>query len=95
MSDIALTQKVSLAENVLIQDLAGESVLLDLESEEYFGLDEIGTRMLTVAGESESLQVAYEILLAEYEVDEIRLKQDLLEFVAQLVEYGLVRVSGS
>ncbi|MBP0020295.1 MAG: PqqD family protein [Cyanobacteria bacterium SBLK] len=95
MSDLTLAQKVSLAENVLIQDLAGESVLLDLESEEYFGLDEIGTRMLTVANESESLQVAYEILLAEYEVDEIRLKQDLLEFVAQLVEYGLVRVSGS
>lgn len=95
MSDLTLAQKISLAENVLIQDLAGESVLLDLESEEYFGLDEIGTRMLTVASESESLQAAYEILLAEYEVDEIRLKQDLLEFVAQLVKYGLVRVNGS
>ncbi|MGK7927184.1 MAG: PqqD family protein [Spirulina sp.] len=95
MSDFTLTQKVSLAEDVLIQDLAGESVLLNLESEEYFGLDEVGTRMLAVLNESESIQAAYRVLLAEYEVDGIQLKQDLLELIEQLSEHGLVKVTGS
>lgn len=95
MSNLTLAQNVILAENVLIQDLAGESVLLNLESEEYFGLDEVGTRILTVVNESESLKIAYEILLAEYDVEGIQLEQDLLEFIEQLVKHGLVQVRDS
>jgi hypothetical protein len=95
MSNLNLTQNVSLSEDVLLQDLAGESVLLNLESEEYFGLDEVGTRMISVLNESQSIQAAYQLLLVEYEVDEIELKRDLLELIEQLAEHGLVKVTGS
>ncbi|MEA5471522.1 PqqD family protein [Spirulina sp. 06S082] len=95
MSDLSLTQKVSLSEDVLLQDLAGESVLLNLDSEEYFGLDEVGTRMISILNDAPSIQAAYQLLLAEYEVDGIELEQDLLELIEQLAEHGLVKVTGS
>ncbi|MBD2512217.1 PqqD family peptide modification chaperone, partial [Nostoc muscorum FACHB-395] len=49
---IALNQKVSLSANVLTQDLAGESVLLNLQSEEYFSQNEVGTKIFFVLTES-------------------------------------------
>jgi len=41
MSQISLDRKISAAPNVMAQDLAGESVLLDMQSEQYFGLDDV------------------------------------------------------
>jgi hypothetical protein len=93
MLKLAITQKVSLVKDVLIQDLFGESVLLNLQSEEYFGQNEIGTRMLSVLKESQSIEVAYDTLLEEYEVEPEQLQQDLLNFVEKLVNYGLVEVT--
>ncbi len=92
---LALTQKVSLAKDVLSQDLIGESVLLDLNSEEYFGQNDVATRMLYVLNESDSVQAAYNTLLEEYDVEPEQLQQDLLNFVEKLVDYGLVEVTGS
>ncbi|WP_204106267.1 MULTISPECIES: PqqD family protein [Spirulina sp. CCY15215] len=95
MSDLSLTQKVSLSEDVLLQDLGGESVLLNLDSEKYFGLNEMGTRMISVLNDAPSIQAAYQLLLVEYEVDGIELKQDLLALIEKLAEHGLVKVTGS
>ena len=45
-----------LSPDVLFQEVSGEMVLLDLNSEQYFGLDEIGARIWSLlesgAGES-------------------------------------------
>jgi len=90
---VGLSQKVSLAEDVLIQELSGESVLLNIDSEQYFGLDEVGSRMLSVLTESESVQAANDILLQEYEVEPAQLEQDLLELIEKCVKHGLVKVT--
>ncbi|WP_265263958.1 PqqD family protein [Spirulina subsalsa] len=88
-----LTQRVTLAPDVLMQDLAGEAVLLNLNNEQYFGLDEIGTRMLEVLQESSSIAEASAVLVEEYDVDIERLKADLLKFVDELLAYELVEIS--
>jgi len=82
------------APDVLVSDAGGESVLLNLKSEQYFGLDEVGTRMWHAVTGSPSLQAAYERLLAEYEVKPDVLRRDLSEWVEKLVEHGLLEVSG-
>ena len=78
-----------------MQDLGGEAVFLNCDREEYFTLDEVGTRMLSVLQESPSIQAAYEVLLEEYDVDPQRLQQDLLNLIQQLVENGLVEITAS
>lgn len=87
--------KVSIPEDVLVQDLDGEMVLLNLQNEQYFGLDVVGSRMITVLAEVESLEVACERLSAEYEVEPTQLRQDVQQLLEQLVKHGLVKVAGA
>ena len=87
-----LDQKVIFAETVFAQEVDGEMVLLDMESENYFGLDEVGTSIWQAMQEKETLKEVYEALLAQYDVGEEMLENDLLEFVGKLVESGLAKV---
>lgn len=90
---ISNQQNITLAPDVLVQELSGESVLLNLKSEEYFGLDEVGSRMLSVLTDSASIQEASDRLLEEYEVEPEKLHQDLLELIEKMVAQGLVTVN--
>lgn len=89
---ISFEDRVTMPQDVLVSGLEGESVMLNLESETYYGLDEVGTRFLTVLTASDSIQAAYEKLLDEYEVDAAVLRKDLLGIVEQLSQKGIVRV---
>lgn len=90
---ISLQQKVTLSKEVLSQEVDEESVLLDMKSESYFGLDEVGTRIWQLLKNGSDLQNVFEILLAEYEVGEDELKKDLQEHIAQLVDAGLISLA--
>jgi hypothetical protein len=86
------TQKLIVSPDVIVQDLGEESVLLNLKTEKYFGLDDVGTRMWEVLSQSESIATACALLLSEYDVTEDLLSQDLLELVQKLSKHGLVEV---
>ena len=86
-------QRVILPANVLISNVSGESVLLNLRSERYFGLNDVGTRMLTVLTNSSSIQTAHETLLEEYDVESEALRQDLIDLIDRLVEQGLLEIA--
>ena len=87
-----LKNKLVVPDGVLVRDLAGESVLLNLNSESYFGLDEVGTHMWTVLTTSPSIDAAFDTLLIEYEVDPVQLRDDLRSFIEKLVDLGLLDV---
>lgn len=89
---ISFTDRVIVPDGVLISNLQDESVILNLDSERYFGLDDVGTRMLTVLSTSSSIEAAYELLLKEYDVDGEVLRRDLLSLVEQLVDQGLIKI---
>lgn len=90
---ISFTDRVRVPEEVLVSGLQSESVILNVDSERYFGLDEVGTRMMSVLTTSDSIQAAYETLLEEYDVEGEVLRQDLTSIVEQLIEQGLVEIS--
>jgi len=85
-----LNQKITLSPDVISQEVSGETVLLDLESENYFGLDEVGTRIWQLIKEKEDLQAIYTTLLDEYEVEESRLQADLEALSGEISKLGLV-----
>ena len=87
-----LDQKITFAETVFAQEVDGEMVLLDMESENYFGLDEVGTAIWQAMQEKETLKEVFEVLLEQYEVEAEMLEHDLSDFVAKLVESGLLKV---
>lgn len=71
-------------DKVLFQKLGDEAVILHLDSEEYFGLDHVGTRMWEVLTTEGSVEKALPKLLEEYDVEATTLKNDLEELVASL-----------
>lgn len=89
-----LPERVERSPDVLLRELGGESVLLDLKEEQYYGLDEVGTRFWALLEEGKSMAEVTATLLEEYDVTEIALRRDLAALLDDLLEAGLVTVPG-
>lgn len=83
--------KIEISEDVLFQEVSGETVLLDLASEQYFGLDSVGTRIWALLNEGAAADAVVDTLLGEYEVERATLAADVDELLARLAEAGLIR----
>ena len=70
-----------------------ETVLMDLASGIYFGLDGVGKRIWESIAEGKNLAAVVAVIAAEYEVDEARAQADVIEFVGELVERGLLQAN--
>ena len=75
----------------MVRQVGEESVLLDLKTEQYLGLDDVSSRTWQILTSGGSIQSAYETLVAEYDVDPEQLRQDLEDFVQELIRLGLVQ----
>lgn len=71
-------------------DLAGEAVILNVDSGVYYGLDAIGARIWNLIQEPHSIQAIVEILTREYDVEEDQCRTDLILLLQRLEEEGLV-----
>ena len=93
--NIAFEQKIVASPEALVSVIAGESVILNTKTEQYYELDEVGTGMWTKLTASDSIQAAYEALLNEYEVDEESLRKDLVNLIEKLQTQGLIKIDES
>jgi hypothetical protein len=75
---------------VRFQELTGEAVLLNLDNDRYYGLDDVGTRIWQLLAEHGDIETVMTKMLAEYEVDEATLRADLQTLVKELLEAGLL-----
>lgn len=86
---------MALSPEVMLQEVGGEAVLLDLRSESYFGLDGVGTRIWRLVEIDGHLKAVHAKLLDEYDVEPARLEDDLKELIGRLAEAGLVNVESA
>jgi len=89
---LSFSDRVEVPKHVLVCFLEKESVLLNLEAEIYYGLDETGTRMWQVVTMAPNIDNAYVELLTEFDVEAELLRQNLSELLGQLVDNGLLRI---
>ena len=92
MTEISLTSRVKLSDDVLFQELQGDAVLLDLKTGVYFGLDRVGTRMWQLMGEKDSLAAVASVVCDEFDVTEDRCASDLVGLAQRIEEQGLLRI---
>ena len=85
-------KRVTVPPGVMFRDLEGEAVVLELESGRYFGLNETGTRMWLLLQEHGSVESALRALLAEFDVAEELLREELLSFVNNLSSQRLLQI---
>jgi hypothetical protein len=93
MMAIDFNQQVHIPAHVIFRELQGEAVVLNLENERYYGLDDIGTRIWSLLAQSTTLNDVYETLLGEYDVDPDSLHRDITALIEQLQEQDLVILS--
>jgi len=84
--------KVTIPDDVVFRDLAGEAVILHLTNGTYFGLNEVGTRIWNLLAEHGSTEQILPPLLREYEVEEVELRHDLEVLLQALTEKELIVV---
>ena len=89
---ILLSSTFTVSQEVLSQEVSGETVLLDMQSESYFGLDTVGTRIWQLLQENNRLQQVFDTMLEEYDVDEKQLEEDLNELLDKLLEEKLITI---
>lgn len=89
---VSFSDRVETPAHVLVRFLDKESVLLNLETERYFGLDETGTRMWQLVTTSPSISAAYSELQNEFDVESEVLRLHLTELLGRLVDNGLLQV---
>ena len=86
-----LNDKVSIPAQVMARQVGEETVILDLASGTYFGLDPVGARIWQLLSEGKALAEVCEAMLADYEVSRAEIERDLSELLAALGDKGLIR----
>jgi len=89
------TQKITISEEALSQEVNGETVILDLKSESYFGLDEVGTRIWQLLQEHGDVRKTFDVMLDEFDVEEDQLENDMSALLDEMLEKGLLHVEES
>lgn len=91
MSDHAPASSYAVPSHLLLQRLPDQALMfLNLDTEEYFGLDEVGTEMYEALLAAGSVDGAVRRLAGVYAVEEDRLRTDVQKFVSALLERGLI-----
>lgn len=94
LSDELARQRFTVSPRVLCQEVAGEAVLLDLDSEKYFGLNAVGLRVWQLLQRGDDVGAIFEVLAAEYAVAPATLAADLEDLMRRLRQAGLVSARG-
>ena len=87
-----MTGRVTVTDHVIVRQLGDESVMLDMASGYYFGLDPVGARIWQLLSETSSLAEIVERLAQEYDVTPEQANSDLVRFVEELKAHGLLNV---
>jgi hypothetical protein len=85
-----LDTRLTVPPQVMSRLVGDETVLLDLASGMYFGLDGVGQCIWESVGAGRSLGEIAARVVAEYDVDEAQAQADVLAFAGELVSRGLL-----
>jgi len=89
-----LSERVRIPQHVVFRTFVNETVVLNLETGLYHGLNPTAGRMLELLAEDGEVAAAARRLAEESGVPAERVAADLEAFCANLVERGLITVEG-
>ena len=92
--NVSLQSIIRIPESTLFSETGAESVLLNKETEIYFGLCESGSAIWKIIEKSDTLASALDSMCDTFTgTDKASLERDLMELGTQLHEYGLVDIT--
>jgi hypothetical protein len=90
----AMTDRVRVPDHVVYRRFAAETVILNLQTGRYHGLNATAGQILEALEGGATLAEASEALAGSFDVPREQLDADLRRFCADLAERGLVEVDG-
>ncbi len=85
--------RLQIPEQVVTRQVGDETVLLNLESGTYFGLDPVGSRFLELLEVEGTLATVLAKMLEEFDVTEAQLEADLLRLADEMLASGLLEAA--
>ena len=91
---VTLNDSLRIPDGVATRKLGDETILLNLETGTYFGLDAVGSRFLELLEQYGDISVAHRTMLAEFDVQSQTLEADILRLVEEMRSKGLLEEIG-
>lgn len=86
-----LSDRFTVSEDVVVREVSGELVLLDLNSGQYFGLDVVGARIWELLSDApRNLNEICDQIESEFDAPRERIEADLIALAKQLQEQELI-----
>ena len=82
---VAVSEKLS-------SQVGGDAVVLDMQSGKYFGFEAVGARIWELVQQPRKVSDIRDAVLREYDADPAECERDLLAFLQQMQEAGLIEV---
>ncbi|TQV85347.1 lasso peptide biosynthesis PqqD family chaperone [Aliikangiella coralliicola] len=93
MTNIGMSTQIERNSEVVEALIDGETVMMDIESGNYYGLDLIATRIWQLIEKPLSVQAICSQLLSEYDVSEEQCHQDVIDFINQMAQVRTVTIA--
>lgn len=90
MTEVEETDELTIPTHVLLRRVEDEMILLNLDTDEYFALDEVAARFVETLEPSGSIQSAAIAIVEEYDVELDAVTADLAELTTGLIGAGLL-----
>jgi hypothetical protein len=90
-----LASKVTVPQHVVYRGFPAETVVLNLETGKYHGLNATAGRMLEALERAACVRDAAAALAIDYEQEQSVVERDLCELCSSLLERGLIEADGS
>jgi hypothetical protein len=85
-----MSLRATIPPHVVMRSFGDQTVVVNLQSSRYFGLDPVASRMVERLQEAGSIEEAVRLLVAEYDASADVIRRDLENLVAQLERCGIL-----
>ena len=85
-----LSDKIKIPAQVMARQVGAETVILDLATGTYFGLDPVGARIWQLMSEGKTLSEVCDAMQAEFEVSREDIQRDVIELTEKLQAQQLI-----
>ncbi|MEM7134233.1 MAG: PqqD family peptide modification chaperone [Chloroflexota bacterium] len=93
MNSINLDTILTQAQDIFARLIDDETVMANLKTDKYYGLNPVSTRIWQLLEEPRSLSSICQILLTEFDVDEAACQSEVLTFARALFDAEMVTVA--
>ena len=83
-------QPFKISENVVCQEVEGQTLLLNALTGHIFGLDQVSSRVWELMQTFETMNEVKQQMLTDFDVDEVTLREDLGKFVESLMNLEII-----